>query len=280
MSDKVQCATHGETDQAFVCSHLAQKSHGLGFNCEEASSEVPFPDAWCDDCEIIRAAHNGWTDEAQGLVKISLVCTKCYERARIRNTRPPVTLDDLTNLRWKCHSCEEWHYGPCLDFACSEPYSWSKDYEKASRWTNLIPRSLKKPSRTFLDLDYCAIEGDAFFVRGNIHLPIIGTDQHLCWGVWGSLSRANFDALLKLEASDERAQPAPMFSWLNAKLPHYPDTLNLKMYAHIQKPGLRPQFELELTDHPLSQEYHYGILPERVRGIMLLELRNAGQREA
>src|ERR1700722_3352737 len=104
MADKVKCETHGETDQACGCTQLALEFHGLGFNCEEVSSEAPFPDAWCDDCEIIRAAHDGWTDEAQGLVKIALVCTKCYERTRIRNTKLPITLEDLASLRWKCGS--------------------------------------------------------------------------------------------------------------------------------------------------------------------------------
>jgi hypothetical protein len=43
------------------------------------------------------------------------------------------------------------------------------------------------------------------------------------------------------------------------------------MYAHFQEPGVRPSFELELTDHPLAQEYHFGIFPERVREIALTE---------
>ena len=64
-----------------------------------------------------------------------------------------------------------------------------------------------------------------------------------------------------------------MFSWLSTQIPEYPDTLNLKMYAHIQEIGLRPHFRLEQTDHPLSREYHKGITPERVKEIMLARLR-------
>ncbi|PYU18498.1 MAG: hypothetical protein DMG30_27510 [Acidobacteria bacterium] len=63
-----------------------------------------------------------------------------------------------------------------------------------------------------------------------------------------------------------------MFSWLSTQLPEYPDTLNLKMYAHIQELNSRPHFELESTDHPLSQEYHKGITPERVKKIMMERL--------
>jgi hypothetical protein len=63
-----------------------------------------------------------------------------------------------------------------------------------------------------------------------------------------------------------------MFSWLSTQLPEYPETLSLKMYAHIQEPGWRPNFRLELTSHALSQEYHKGITPERVKEIMMARL--------
>jgi hypothetical protein len=77
-----------------VCSHLVGESAGLGFNRDEPSKENPCPDAWCDDCELIRAAHNGWNGESAKLTKILLVCSECYERARIRNIRTTVTLGD------------------------------------------------------------------------------------------------------------------------------------------------------------------------------------------
>jgi hypothetical protein len=32
-----------------------------------------------------------------------------------------------------------------------------------------------------------------------------------------------------------------MFSWLSNSIPDYPETLNLKMYAHIQDSGDRPE---------------------------------------
>src|SRR5580658_8258468 len=108
MSEKVSCAAHGETDQTFICTHLAGETSGLGFNSDEPTDEDPFPDAWCDDCEIIRAAHGEWNEKSSKLTKIVLACSGCYERARIRNTRPTTTLDDLAGLRWKCGSCDQW----------------------------------------------------------------------------------------------------------------------------------------------------------------------------
>ena len=273
MPDGIRCTLHGEQKETFVCSHLLNPTVvGLGFNCDEPSPEKPFPDAWCDDCEIIRAAHNGWTEESERLVKISLLCSGCYERARIRNTRTSITLDDLAGLRWKCGSCEEWHTGPCLDFGHDAPYHWPSNAGDSNRTANVPPESDTEQRKTFLSPDYCAIDDQDFFVRGVIQLPIIGTTESLCWGVWGSLSRQNFETLLTMDQNPDRADLPAMFSWLCTRLPDYPDTLSLKMYAQIQKPNMRPHFELELTDHLLSQEYHRGIAPERVKEIMLRHL--------
>jgi len=150
-----------------------------------------------------------------------------------------------------------------LDVAYDSPHYWQNEYEKASP-----PDSSFK---TFLNEDYCQI-GDDHFVRGLIRLPIIGTDQYFCWGVWGSLSRKNMELLLKNDSDSGRVELPPMFSWLSTQISEYPDTLSLKMFARIQKPGWRPHFELEPSDHLLYREYHEGIRPERVREITLKQL--------
>jgi hypothetical protein len=269
VADVIQCETHGESEKAYVCTHLVGETAGLGFNRRKVTKKNPFPDAWCGDCEIIRAAHNGWNEESEKLTQISLICSGCYERTRIRNTVPTVTLDDLAGLRWKCGSCEEWHTGPCLDFGYSRPYYWRKELENAYRWSFLPSGNLEKLSKSFLDEDYCAIDDEHFFVRGIIPLPILGAAEDLCWGVWGSLSRQNFETMLKTGDDANSADIPAIFSWLSTSIPEYPDTLSLKMHVHIQGPKLRPHFELEPSDHPLSQEFHHGISPERVREIML-----------
>jgi hypothetical protein len=272
MPEKIHCTTHGERQKTYVCNHLSGNGVALGFNRSEPDEENPFPDAWCDDCELIRAAHGGWNEESEKLITLSLLCSGCYERARIRNTRPEVTLDDLAGMRWKCTSCEEWHTGPVLDIGVDAPHYWSDEYEEENRHAQQSPGRTKKRPATFLTEDFCAIENRDFFVYGLIHLPIIGTGETFRWGVWGSLSRENFEKLLEIDDDPKRVELPPMFAWLSTRLPDYPDTLNLKMYAHIQELNQRPNFELEPADHPLSQEYHHGITPERVKEIMLRHL--------
>jgi len=55
MPDVVHCDLHGETPQTFVCVHLKDETYGLGFNREDPSDENPYPDAWCDACDVIRS---------------------------------------------------------------------------------------------------------------------------------------------------------------------------------------------------------------------------------
>jgi hypothetical protein len=142
----------------------------------------------------------------------------------------------------------------------------------------LLAGSSQEHPATFLDEDYCAIENSDFFVRGIIHLPIIGSAETFRWGVWGSLSRENFETLLRMIDDPKRVELPPMFSWLSTQIEEYPDTLSLKTYALIQEPGSRPIFELERTDHPLSQDYCNGITAERVKEIMMSRLPGNDQR--
>ena len=242
----IHCDTHGDCDLTYVCIHLTEHAAGLGFNRGEPSEDEPYPDAWCDNCDVI----------AEELLDVRVLCSGCYELSRIRNTRTDVSFEELAHLRWKCSSCEEWHYGPCLDFSYDSPFYWTSEDEALN----------------LLDEDVCVIAGEDYFIRGVIELPIIGTSEMFRWGVWGSLSRENFEKLTKMNDDPARVELPPMFSWLSNQIDEYPDTLNLKMHAHIQEPGNRPIFELEPTDHPLSQEYYQGITPERVKEIMMRRL--------
>ena len=273
MPNVVHCDLHGDTPQTFVCVHLNGESYGLGFNCEEPSDESPCPDAWCDACEVIRAENGGWDNTPDELCKIVLLCAECYKRSRIRNTHPEVSLDDLANLKWKCGACDEWHSGPCLDFGYSQPHYWNREHDEAYDLSNTVSRST---SGTFLDSDYCSIDGHDFFVRGVIHLPIVGAAESFRWGVWGSLSRESFEKLLAMDGDRDRVKLKPMFSWLSTNIPGYGKTLNVKMYAHIQELGTRPHFWIERSDHPLSLDFHRGITPERLKQLMVTILPAVG----
>lgn len=109
-----------------------------------------------------------------------------------------------------------------------------------------------------LSSDLCVLDDDRF-VRGVLELPVLGTNETFGWGVWVSLSQANFERYKELFADDPPPGEAPYFGWLANKLPRYPDTLNLKSRVHLRSKTTRPMIELEPTDHPLAVHQRRGI---------------------
>jgi hypothetical protein len=132
-------------------THLLGETAGLGFNRDDPTDDNPFPDAWCDNCELIRASHNGWNDESQKLAKISLLCSGCYERALIRNTRTSVTLDDLAELTFSgsAAAARNGILGPALILVTIHPTTGSMSTKRQAvrpAFCQVGARSAARPS--------------------------------------------------------------------------------------------------------------------------------------
>jgi hypothetical protein len=119
-----------------------------------------------------------------------------------------------------------------------------------------------------LSSDQCVIQGQAFFVRGLIEIPVTDLDEVFSWGVWVSLSHEKFARAAELWETPGRESEPPYFGWLSTDLPIYsPSTINLKTNLHTRPVGQRPLIELEPTDHPLAVEQRSGITMARVQQI-------------
>ncbi|QYR24111.1 DUF2199 domain-containing protein [Paenibacillus sp. sptzw28] len=142
-----------------------------------------------------------------------------------------------------------------------------------------LPTSFGNPAPVYYDIaspedqnkrfelgeELCIMDNEYYFIRGCIEIPIIDTDEHLIWGVWVSLSEANFNKTKEFWDNQELLEP--MYGWLSTSLPCYPDTVSLKAFVHLRGNGLRPYIELEPTDHPLAVESKIGVTYERVQQI-------------
>lgn len=118
-----------------------------------------------------------------------------------------------------------------------------------------------------LSSDQCVIQGQAFFMRGTIEIPVTDLGETLSWGVWVSLSPEKYARAGELWETPGRENEPPYFGWLSTALPTYPPTINLKTNLHIRPVGQRPLIELEPTDHPLAVEQRNGITLARVQQI-------------
>lgn len=158
---------------------------------------------------------------------------------------------------YHCRTCGEFHPELPLAYGPDAPVYWYglSDAERAER--------------AELSVDQCVIDGEHFFIRGQLEIPIRGSDQCFAWLVWTSLSEEHFLRACDLwEVSGREAEP-PYFGWLSTELAsvYGASTLNLKTHVHTRAVGQRPFVEVEPTDHPLAIEQRQGITWDRVRGL-------------
>jgi hypothetical protein len=153
-----------------------------------------------------------------------------------------------------CGSCGEHHEGVPLSYGSPAPAYWH--------------HGLDGRADCFLAEEQCVVNGEHFFLRGRLVLPVIETGDEFDWGVWVSVSRASYDRILDSWDDPDRVREPPCFGWLSSDIAGYePTTLNLKTRLHTQPVGYRPTIELEPTDHPLAVEQRHGIPLARVQTI-------------
>ncbi len=95
---QVHCKRHGASLPAYTCKHLVT-GKGRGFFAGDLSEGCSRPDAWCSECENVRAAEGEWTDRAAAFAEISVICAFCWDAARERNEPKPEKKNRL--LFWR-----------------------------------------------------------------------------------------------------------------------------------------------------------------------------------
>ncbi|WP_078661708.1 DUF2199 domain-containing protein [Streptomyces sp. NRRL B-24484] len=164
---------------------------------------------------------------------------------------------------YSCACCGGRHGDVPMNFSSPAPVHWDG--------------SLATDPDSLLTDDRCVIEGEHFFVRGMVELPVIGSDEVFSWGVWVSLSAGSYARSVEVWDEPGRENEPSAFGWFSTELPVYrPTTVNLKTRVHTRPVGERPWIELEPTDHPLAVEQRTGITMGRVREIADAVL-NAGR---
>ena len=85
MINTVECQTHGEQEETFVCLHLA-RSLSTGETVGFFWSGELRGDAWCSACEDVRIREGGsagdWNERSEKFANIKLLCGVCYDRLR------------------------------------------------------------------------------------------------------------------------------------------------------------------------------------------------------
>jgi hypothetical protein len=146
-----------------------------------------------------------------------------------------------------CRTCGEYHDSLPLAFGPDAPDAWA-----AIAPGDRAPESV-------LTSEQCILGNDQFFVRGCLDIPIHGREEVFRWLVWVSVAEAGFWRMDEMWEEAGRESEPPCVGWLNATLPGYPATLDLRVSVHTRPVGERPIVEVETKDHPLAFEQREGI---------------------
>lgn len=170
----------------------------------------------------------------------------------------------LQSSTTRCPACGIIHQG-VFDLAIGAPNHWTDP---------ATPRSNEDLDLhgNFLSSDFCVLGGEDFFIRCVLEIPLLGTGDpsSFAFGVWASLSEANFHLYLQMFDQDDPPLAGPWFGWFCNRLLGYPDTLGLKTLVHPRGGGQRPTLQMEPTDHPLAQDQRHGMSFDRLMEVYSL----------
>jgi hypothetical protein len=151
-------------------------------------------------------------------------------------------------MSFRCNTCGQQRDDlPDLGADYPDPYLAVPEDERSARAEYTPDRCIVRDE-----------DGEHYFIRGVIAIPLHGRNDVFGIGAWVSQSRVNF------ERYAAAAKMEPTFGWLVNRLGHYAEsTFLLKTRVHFREDGSRPLIELEPTEHPLAIEQRHGITLER-----------------
>lgn len=152
----------------------------------------------------------------------------------------------------------------CGNFHSERPTCWKFDLPAAVAALSEAERK----QRVDVSSDQCILDGEHFFILGNLDVPIQDSGETLTWSVWSTLSKKNFDRASERWVTPGRESEPPYFGWLSNQIPGYPDSVNIKAFVHTQPVGIRPRIEVIEENHPLREEQRVGISTARADAII------------
>jgi hypothetical protein len=152
-----------------------------------------------------------------------------------------------------CNVCGREHAVLRTDYGSNEP----------GPWLALTPQ--ERLTRGVLGPDNCIIDGEQFFLRGCVFVPIQSRDETFVWGLWAGLTRGNYQRIVDIWDDPHRDEEPDFAARLANALPLsiYPSTMNLLCRLQLRSPGLRPAITV-VSDHPLREDQRSGITVQRV----------------
>jgi hypothetical protein len=170
----------------------------------------------------------------------------------------------IENSSFICSSCGNEQIGLPLSFAADFPDPFA-NLGREERETRAVTSS-----------DQCIIDGEEFYIRGLIQLPVRDSEDVFLWGVWARVNESAFDTISDhWESPGRELRIGPFKGRLANSLSLYLETLNMRLEIKIQHIGERPLFIVEELDHLLCADQNNGLTVRKAQESACLLMRMA-----
>lgn len=121
---------------------------------------------------------------------------------------------------------------------------------------------LEREERTEGSSDLYVLDGNRFFVRGLLPLPIEGQNDY-CLGAWAEVSEEDFDKIEELWDVDIRADEPRIKASLSNYMPYTLSSGQTELEIQLQNNNSRPFFYVTTPNSTLFKEQTAGITAHR-----------------
>jgi len=174
-----------------------------------------------------------------------------HDRKRAENRLSTMLTED-----WKCSSCGDIHSG-LFDLAAFAPDFWQGEEVYSSN--NEV-----RLDGDFLSEDFCVINGESFFVRCILELPITKPAYDFGFGVWSTLSKVNFEKYLVGFDDGNFDEETSWTGWFSTEIKGIGNTIRQECWVLPQKGRQRPLIRFMDKKHPVSLAQRRGLKAERL----------------
>lgn len=157
--------------------------------------------------------------------------------------------DEIAEMGYYCSECGLYHRDIPFSYGADEPVSYF---------------SLTDKSNTVINKDLCIINNNRFFIKGQIKIKVLDSENDFSWNVWIEIAKSDFDKEEANWNNENRFLNEPYFGFIDTILNCYPDIIGLRVSVQTQKLGIIPSIRIENSNHPLFLEQENGIDMNRV----------------
>ncbi len=168
-------------------------------------------------------------------------------------------IDTQNDLRWKRLNNPE-RACPC----CGRQFAglFDIDFDHPHPWRHV---SLQVSGEEVLEFgddrltpDLCQV-GEAYFIRGHLEIPLLGTQEKLTYTPWVSVSVDNFRLYLEGQKTGDFSDHPSSNGWLMNFLPGWDMNSWLSSTLNFNTQATRPTIDVYPHHHPVSMAQRNGI---------------------